>query len=274
MTVSEERFIRVPGSINLRDFGGYRTADGRRVREGLLFRCGLMTGIEERAYDDFARLGIGVICDLRSHEEVERSPTPDHPVFDCQVHIPIWPGSSNRFQETVRERQPDENDFIEFMSAITREIVRDHPGAYRRLMEELLGADRGFLLHCSAGKDRTGVGVAIILSVLGCDEETIMGDYLASNLSADLAEHARRRIAEESAQQSGQQSGQAGGQKGGLEGKAAEMALRALSSVRAEYLQGAFEEIEASYGGMDGYLEALGVTGKEQAELRARLLVG
>ena len=69
-------FIRLPGAINLRDFGGYRTSDGRRIRRGLLFRCGAMHMIEPEYHDAFADLDIGVICDLRRDDEVEMSPTP------------------------------------------------------------------------------------------------------------------------------------------------------------------------------------------------------
>ena len=258
-TSKEDRFVPIAGSINLRDFGGYRTTDGRRVRRGLLFRCGLMTEIEAHAYDDFGRLDIGVICDLRSDEEVETSPTPDHPVFRCRVHIPIWPGSSSRFRKVMRRAGPGKADFAQFMRDITREIVRDHAQAYRKLLAELLGAERGFLLHCSAGKDRTGVGAAIILSILGCDEATIIRDYLVSNRSTALAARARHRMAREMQAQ-------------GFEDEMSEAVLHLLSGVRAEYLHGAFDEIEASYGGMEAYLEAIGITRHEKAELRERLL--
>ena len=152
------QFIDIEGAINLRDFGGYQTQDGRQVKNGLLFRCGLMSEIAEHAFDDFAALDIGVICDLRSDEEVEANPTPEVAPFDVRVHIPIWPGSSNQFQNTIREvqKRPTAEDFAKFMNDVTREIARDHVHAYKELMTHLQDTDRGFLLHCSAGKDRTG----------------------------------------------------------------------------------------------------------------------
>ncbi len=258
--MTDNIFIPVEGAINLRDFGGHTTTDGRNVKTGLLFRCGLMTEIEEHAYDAFAELDIGVICDLRSEDEAIDHPTPDHPAFAGRVHIPIWPGSSDQFQQTIRDQAPVKEDFINFMKDITREIVRDHPHAYKQLMEELLGTDRGFLLHCSAGKDRTGVGAAIILLTLGCDEETIVNDYMTSNKSKALAERAKKRMMERM-------------KESGFPGEPDESVLHVLSGVREEYLHGAIQEMHDTFGGIDGYLEEIGISQAEKAALQGRLLV-
>ena len=255
------QFIPIEGAVNLRDFGGYQTQDGRKVKNGLLFRCGLMSEIAEHAWNDFAALDIGVICDLRSREEVESAPTPAAAPFDCRVHIPIWPGSSTQFQETIREtqRQPSADEFITFMRDVTREIARDHVGAYKQLMTCLRDTDRGFLLHCSAGKDRTGFGAAIILTMLGVDHETVLHDYLVSNEATELSERARQRMLENMREQ-------------GLPEQVDENVLHVLSGVRAEYLLAAFEEIDNHYGGIQGYLEAAGIRPAEQSELEKRLL--
>lgn len=252
-------FVPIEGSINLRDFGGYRTVNGKVVKRGLLFRCGNMAEIAEEAFDDFAALDIRVICDLRSDEEVENSPTPSVPPFDCRVHIPIWPGSSTQFQDTVRDRPPDHDDFVEFMHRVTREIARDHVDAYKQLMRELIQTDGGFLLHCSAGKDRTGVGAAIILTLLGVDRETVMHDYLVSNQATELAHRTRARMEENRKEQS-------------LDFEIDERIVKVLAGVREEYLHGAFEEIDKHYGGMPGYLEAVGLSESDIARLKSRLL--
>ena len=255
------QFIPIPGAINLRDFGGYDTRDGRKVKKGLLFRCGLMSEIAEHAWDDFAALDIGVICDLRSQEEVDSAPTPAAPPFDCRVHIPIWPGSSTQFQESIRQaqRRPSAEEFREFMRDVTREIARDHVQAYQQLMSHLGDADRGFLLHCSAGKDRTGFGAAIILTMLGVSHETVLHDYLVSNEATELAERARQRMLQELREQ-------------GLPEQVDESILHVLSGVRAEYLLAAFAEIDNHYGGIQGYLEAAGIRPTEEHALKQRLL--
>ena len=259
MNTRHESFIPIEGSINLRDFGGHATTDGRVVKRGLLFRCGLMAEIPEHAFDDFASLDIGVICDLRSHEEVETSPTPIEPPFDCRVHIPIWPGSSTQFQQTVRTGPPTFEEFTEFMVQITREIARDHVEAYSKLMTELVQTERGFLLHCSAGKDRTGIGAAIILSLLGVDKETIMQDYLVSNQATELARRTKARMEENMRLQN-------------IQHEVDETMVSVMSGVKEEYLHAAFEEIDQHYGGIGGYLEAVGISAAEEAQLKERLL--
>ena len=71
-----DRFLSIAGSINFRDLGGYINLEGKHVAKKKLFRCGNMTDISQDAYDEFANLKIGSICDLRSHEEAETYPTP------------------------------------------------------------------------------------------------------------------------------------------------------------------------------------------------------
>lgn len=255
------RFIPIEGSINLRDFGGYHNQSGQIVRSDALFRCGALSDIPESAYDAFADLDIGVICDLRSEEEAESAPTPTSSPFDCRRHIPIWPGSSTQFQNTVTNKDagPKKEDFIEFMSVVTREIARDHVHAYQELIKVLVETDNGFLLHCSAEKDRTGFGAALILTILGVDHATVMHDYLVSNEATELFVRMRQRMMSNIGEQN-------------LDVKIDDDIIAVLSGVRAEYLTGAFEEIDQHYGGVDGYLEAIGVTAAEKAHLMARLL--
>ncbi len=247
--------------MNLRDFGGYHTADGRQVTTGKLFRCGNMAEIPEHAFEDFAALDIGVICDLRSEEEAISAPSPKEGPFSCRVHIPIWPGSSNQFQESVSgNARPTKQDFIEFMARVTKEIARDHVEAYKQLMKELIQTDRGFLLHCSAGKDRTGIGAALILTLLEVERDVILHDYLVSNESEELFIRMRDRM-EQNLKENDQPY------------KIDHDIVRVLSGVREEYLLGAFEEIDSHYGGIHGYMEAIGISAADEKHLKDRLLL-
>ena len=254
-----EKFVAIEGSVNLRDFGGYPTKGGQSVKRGLLFRCGSMHAIPQHAWDEFEALNIGVICDLRGEDEAAESPTPQSAPFACRVHIPIWPGSSTQFQQQTRTSPPSLDDFTAFMHRVTCEIARDHVHAYEKVMGHLLDTDNGFLIHCTAGKDRTGVGAALILSLLGVDRETIMHDYLISNESSDLLQRTRERM---------QQRMQEEGRNVQID----ENILRVMAGVKADYLHGAFEEIETHYGGIDGYLEAAGIGPAEISAIRAKLL--
>ena len=254
------RFINIDGSINLRDFGGYPTTDGKTVRSGLLFRCGALSGISESAYSKFSELDIGVICDLRSHMEAEEMPTPSEPPFDCRVHIPIWPGSSDQFRESVQNSRPEPSEFIQFMRNVTRDIARDHVQAYKALVAQLIATDRGFLLHCSAGKDRTGFGAAIILKALNVADETIFEDYLLSNQASELGENMKKRMNEQASEEDG------------INFQPNEDTIAILSGVRKEYLETAFKEIDDHYGGISGYLESIGISDHELSLLRRRLV--
>lgn len=255
------QFIPIEGAINLRDFGGYKNQAGQMVKRGALFRCGALSDIPETAFADFEALDIGVICDLRSAEEAESAPTPTSAPFDCRRHIPIWPGSSTQFQNSVSDQGvgPSKSDFIEFMRLVTREIARDHVDAYKALIKELIETENGFLLHCSAGKDRTGFGAALILTILGVDHATVLHDYLVSNEATELFARMRQRMESDIIENH-------------RDVKIDDEIIQVLSGVRAEYLSDAFEEIDKHYGGVDGYLEAVGVTSAEKSHLMKRLL--
>ena len=149
MTKRSHRFVPIAGSLNFRDFGGYETVDGKLVRTGRLFRCGSLSYIPQHAHADFTELDIGVICDLRRDEEAQASPTPNITPFNCSVRIPIDPGSSFQLRDSFEKDGHTLEQRIEFMTEITREIARDHTDEYRRLFEELLNVDNGFLLHLS-----------------------------------------------------------------------------------------------------------------------------
>ena len=256
---TSDRFINIEGSINLRDFGGYPTRDGKIVKRGLLFRCGALSGIPQSAYSAFAELKIGVICDLRSQTEADEMPTPERSPFDSRVHIPIWPGSSAQFQESLQNKRPEPKEFIEFMQNVTRDIARDHVEAYRTLVAELIDTDRGFLLHCSAGKDRTGFGAAIILKILNVADELIFEDYLISNQASELGENMKKKMLEQASAR-------------GEDIQPDDYIIGVLSGVRKEYLEAAFLEIDEHFDGISGYMDAIGVNETAQSQLRQRLL--
>src|SRR4249920_839455 len=99
--VSMKRIIEIPGAINLRDFGGYETSDGRRVRSGVLFRSGMLAQLTADGQSALRDLGIGVICDLRRDAERTLEPTP-FPVHDPrQIHVSIDPDHAVKLREAL-----------------------------------------------------------------------------------------------------------------------------------------------------------------------------
>ncbi|MGE0383539.1 MAG: tyrosine-protein phosphatase [Gammaproteobacteria bacterium] len=250
------RILNLPGAVNLRDFGGYETADGRRIRAGRLLRSGTLANLTESARKALLDHGVAVICDLRRDNEIEQEPTPfpgDHP---RRVRVPIEPGNSRAHAEEDGRIPSDPAQVAAFMVALNRELARDCVHQYRRVIGALIGAGEStFLLHCSAGKDRTGFGAAVILRLLGVPRETAVEDFLLSNDAVDFEAWAWPQLTRI------------------LPGVDKEVG-RSLSSVRREYLEAAFDEIDAHWGGFERYVrEGLQIDPSDVDHLRGRLLI-
>ena len=253
--VTHKRILDFPGAVNLRDFGGYPTRDGGRVRVGLLYRSGILAELTPAGQQQLRALGIGVICDLRRPEERELEPTP-FPVHDPRrVHVEIDPDSAVRLREALVGSVLSVAERIRFMVEINRELVRMHTAEYRRVFEALESSGtRGFLVHCAAGKDRTGFGVAAIQLALGVPRETVIEDYLLTNEAMDFERFILPRLK---------------ANYGDVDVEAA----RVLSGVRAEYIHAALDEVDATFGSFDNYLQdALGIDARRRAALRDRYL--
>ncbi len=241
--------------MNFRDFGGYATEDGGLVKRGKLFRCGSLANIPEHAHAAFADLDIGVICDLRRDDEVENGPTPTTEPFSVRVHIPIAPGSSPQLMSSFQDPNQTHLDRVTFMREITREIARDHVASYRKLFKELMEVENGFLLHCSAGKDRTGFGAAMIQRALGVSMTDIVSDYLLTNSAEELFEYMLPRFLERFGEDADEKS------------------LRIIAGVREEYLTAALQEVLDHFGSYEGYLDAAGLDQHARKALKSRLVV-
>ena len=249
------RFVTLSGSLNFRDFGGYRTSDGRQVKWRTLFRSGALSMLSDEAKAGFGELNIAVICDLRKADEATRSSTPDLPPFDCKRNIPIEQASNKMLREAMMDSNKTASDRIGFAIETNRELARNHHKEYRQLFEILLETDGGFLLHCSAGKDRTGFGAALILATLGVDEETIMEDYLLTNQAQclqDFTESTLRRFYGEHID---------------------DASMEVIGGVRQEFLQAALDEVKVLHGTIAGYLEEIGIDENSKNELLRKLLV-
>jgi len=179
--VVARRDVPLDGCVNFRDLGGYRTADGRRVRWGRLFRSGHMANLSEAGKRDFAALDIRAVCDFRLAEE-SASENADLPGAPPIATIGIPPGVGDReYFHRVFAATDDPRVVLEAVHETMRSIVRDAGARYARMFEVLLGADRGsVLLNCSAGKERTGIGSALVLTALGVPRETVIADFMLS----------------------------------------------------------------------------------------------
>jgi protein-tyrosine phosphatase len=178
-----ERVIALDGAVNFRDLGGYATLDGRRTRWRVLFRA---DGLGELSVTDFSilrELGIRTVVDLRSGHEVEqgRFDVEAHPV-DFH-HFPFIDQLPNAEQW---DRRPG------LLGAQYKEMLDDAAPQIIGALEVLAAPDaHPAVFHCTAGKDRTGLLSALVLSLLGVPEETVVADYA---LSGEAMERLRAKL--------------------------------------------------------------------------------
>ncbi len=180
------RIIEVEGVFNFRDMGGYRTADGRRVRTGLIYRAGALGGITDAGLAKLQELGIKLVCDLRSDEEEIAAPDklPQNPA-PIYAHLPLRAADNRR--ERLMALLFNRSRFNTMMPEMyIRVIIDDNAHLYGDILRRLANADNlPAIIHCTAGKDRTGVAAMLILSLLGVPEDVILADYSLSNLYYD-----------------------------------------------------------------------------------------
>lgn len=178
-----KRLIPLTSVANIRDLGGYRTLDGRTVRWRRVYRSGELSRLSQEDMAALERLGIRLVCDLRDSREVKSRPD-RLPPGARSLHCPVYE------REFTRAITPI---FLFKRHELGNTLGRGYTDwleigaeAYGRLFKAL--ADPGnlpLLFHCTAGKDRAGIGVAILLALLGVPEETIVADYSLSNLAFD-----------------------------------------------------------------------------------------
>jgi protein-tyrosine phosphatase len=242
--------IALQGASNLRDLGGWPTADGRRVRRGLLYRAPALIGLTTQDEATIEALGLRTVCDLRGMRE--REVTQVSLGQSRNVHLPIEPSVGAGLRDILRTGQASGHVTPADMFALLREAYEAYAlvnfGQYRRLFEHILvPGGLPLLLHCSAGKDRTGFGSALILTSLGVGWDDVLTDYLATNTQW------KREIAA----------------KLELPGELADVLL----SVHVDLLTAAFDAARSAYGSMDAYLEtAVGLDPPVRARLAELLL--
>ena len=171
MTV--ERLIALEGAVNFRDLGGYATEDGLRTRWRVLFRADGLSELTETDLEVMRELGIRTVVDLRSGQEVEQSRfnVEAHPV--TFHHYPFIKALPNA-EDFARAPGFLGTQYTEMLDEATPQII----GA----LSALAAPDaRPAVFHCTAGKDRTGLLSALVLSLLGVPEETVIADYALSD---------------------------------------------------------------------------------------------
>lgn len=177
------RVVPLQGGSNLRDLGGWQTMDGRRVRFAKLFRGAALSTLSLEDEAKLRSLGLRTICDLRGHGERERSPSRLGVTTGFEIYsLPIEPSVGASLRDIEATREATGEDALTLMRQAYTAYALEWSDRYRTLFEHVLRpGSLPLLFHCSAGKDRTGFGAALILTALGVPREAIKLDYLATN---------------------------------------------------------------------------------------------
>jgi len=242
-------------AINLRDFGGFRTNGGSLMKTGLLYRSGNLQKLSASNHIAISELHLQTIIDFRSIEEQEKSPG----TFPGSRKVSLPCNIDQITRDLLRPlllRRSADNEIVEAIDRVYMEMVDLMVQPIGEMIRIILGANNcPILIHCRAGKDRTGFAAAVIQWAMNVDHETVMNEYLKSNefISPKISKALKRlRLFTLGLFPKGN--------------------LQAAFEVRARYLNTAFFVIETKYGGLERYLAAGGVHREDLEALKARLL--
>ena len=223
----ENRILPITGGYNFRDLGGIVTGDQKTIKPNLLIRTDEMSNLTETDLDLLASLNVKTIVDFRTEEERKTSKDKKPSTCEYEFHLDIMAANMNAFLEKI---QNGNSDFKTMMNDFYTDLVTSKNGIleYRNFFSILQNPKyNGIVYHCTAGKDRTGIATALILSALKVNWNIIEEDYLLSNNF--LAKKYEHYIAEKPS-------------------------LADIFLVNAEYLQNAFEVIEHKYYSVEDFL--------------------
>jgi protein-tyrosine phosphatase len=261
--MSIERLLPLEGGRNFRDLGGYETADGRRVRWGRLYRSGVLSYLSDVDHDRLVALDIRVLCDLRTARERAREPTQWRNPHTAQLSWNYDPSHTSLRSYLAQAAEYSAETTRQSMLTLYRNLPTLFTPQYRELFARVARAELPVVFHCSAGKDRTGLAAALILTSLGVPRPTVIADYALTDQLVDL-EHALFRHPRGSIGVGDEFSALSS-----VDPAARAPLLRAMP----EYLEAAFAQIERNHGSVESYLSSeLGVTQEAAAALRLHLL--
>lgn len=258
--MTQSRVIPLSGVHNFRRFGAYEAADGRTVADRL-YRSGQFSRATDEDRETLAGLNVTTVADLRRPSERQMEPSHWPNVEGVRVIESDHAGPAEaphlRF---LREEALTFDSIRTFMTETYRRLPFDEGNAhvFREGIRALAsgGEDEAFIVHCAAGKDRTGIFCALVLWELGVDHDTVVDDYLMTNRAVNfdrIAGVMRERL-----------SAKYGREFGDAE-------LKAFLGVDGDYLNAAMETM----GDPRRYLrEELGLVDAELDALRDRLLTG
>lgn len=246
--VNGDRHVGLETCFNFRDVGGYATVDGRRVRWGSVYRSDSLHRLTDADLEAARALGLRTVIDLRSTAELDKHGRFAHADNVAFHHLPLFEADALPFKPFERPDDPEPPPGVDYVA-----IATSGRSSIAAAIQVIALGDHAVVFHCAAGKDRTGIVAALVLSSLGVPDEQIVADY-------HLSERAFRRAVAWAEQNDPEMVEEMT--------RVPEWALRAPKPVMQAFLEMLCER----HGSIDGYLTDAGVEDHTLDALRARLL--
>jgi protein-tyrosine phosphatase len=242
--------------LNFRDLGGLSAAGEMRIREGIIFRSANPDRISRRDLERLHSLNIRTIIDLRAPFESSKKPRSLDPAQRISLPIDFQQTTRERLKPIIR-RKNSETLIADISNTLYLEILDSSGPVIKQVMDTLNSREHSpLLIHCHAGKDRTGIICALILLALGAERESIISDFMESNI------HLRKYFKKL-------------------------LLLRTIFSfgffpyrnmlfavmVRQRNIESILDRIEGHYGGIESYLTHAGFETSKLVELRKNMVV-
>ncbi len=250
LVYNSRRALKLEGGSNFRDLGGYPAAGGKTVAWGRIYRSADISKLTEADLNTLADRHLATVCDLRGPDEVKNNPD-RLPAGARWVNLPA--GSENIRLSQMSQMMNNSTRRDSLMTSSYGNTTH-FKAKYQPMFEELLALDGGkaLLFHCTAGKDRTGIGAALVLSALGVSKELVLKDYAATNEYWTGREQMMKTLI---------------GQ--GMDSTR----VRGMMAADPAYLGKTFAAIDRQYGSMNAFLvKEMELTPEKLGALRAKYL--
>ena len=258
-TTVHERVLPFEGVHNFRDYGGYRVAGGGMLKRAMLFRSAQHRDATARDLAGIGALRLAAVIDLRSDKERAVSPCPRPQGFDARiVFAPDTVMAHAPHVEAARDVDSPDSATVRMCEAYAQIPFRPtFTHGIKGYFEALATAESPTLIHCMAGKDRTGIAVALFHIAMKVHRDDWMADYLLTNVAGNIDERIRAGASHV---------------RQAFGAHLSDDTVRVLMSVRPEFMEAALTAIAARHGGVAGYLADCGVSEATLDAVHRRLL--
>jgi len=249
-----ENQFKIKKVTNFRTVGNIKNIDGRILKEGKFYRSAHLHQLKNKSIKKFQKLGIKEIIDLRNSKEISQKPDVIPQNIDYKNYSAFEDEGDqlDQAKKLVLKGKVKGSDADQRMLDFYKTYSTENPEIIKKIIHEILDSENPVLYHCTAGKDRTGIITALILTILKFDRETIENDYILSNNYRKQLVQKRLRLANN---------------LHFIYPKMDLNVIEKLSWVEKDYLHASFSEIDNKYGSIDVYIhQVLGIIENKRNE--------